>query len=198
MFDISGSMLKKVPTAGGATRARVTQGAAQQGLSLFDDKWAVGVWLFSTELVGKQAWKEIVPISPLTTARQELLASTAQIVPKEGGATGLYDTALASYKRVQDDWEDGKINSVILFTDGVNENKDGISRQKLVSELKKLNDPKRPVRMVIIGIGDEVDQNELQAITDATSAGGVFIAEDPAKISQIFLQAISSRSGASR
>jgi hypothetical protein len=46
---------------------------------------------------------------------------------------------------------------------------------------------------VIIGIGNEVDQNELEAITNATSAGGVFIAEDPAKISDIFLQAITTR-----
>jgi hypothetical protein len=198
VFDISGSMQTPVETAGGASRAKVTQGAAQQGLGLFDDKWAVGVWLFSTELVGKRPWKEIVPISPLATARQELQASTLQIKPKSGGATGLYDTALAAYKAVQSEWEDGKINSVILFTDGKNENKDGISRDKLIDELKKSNDPTRPVRMVIIGIGDEVDRNELEAITNATSAGGVFIAEDPAKISDIFLQAISSRSGANR
>jgi hypothetical protein len=65
-----------------------------------------------------------------------------------------------------------------------------------VSQLKKLNDPKRPVRMIIIGIGNEVDRNELEAITDATSAGGVFVAPDPAKIGEIFLEAIATRSGA--
>ncbi len=198
VFDISGSMQTKVPTAGGATRAEATRAAAQQGLALFDDKWSVGVWLFSTELVGKQAWKEIVPISPLTTSRQELQASTLQIKPKEGGKTGLYDTVLAAYKEVQSTWEDGKINSVILFTDGQNDNASGVTRAQLIAELKKLNNPKRPVRLVIIGIGNEVDRNELQSITNATSTSGVFIAEDPAKISQIFLQAISSRSGASR
>jgi Ca-activated chloride channel family protein len=196
VFDISGSMLTKVPTAGNATRAQVTQSAAAQGLGLFDDKWAVGVWLFSTELVGKQPWKEIVPISPLSSARQLLQGSIKQIVPKPDGATGLYDTALAAYKSVQDSWQGGRINSVILFTDGKNENKDGITRTQLVSQLTKLKDPRRPVRMVIIGIGDEVDRNELEAITNATSAGGVFIAEDPAKISQIFLEAIATRSGA--
>jgi hypothetical protein len=198
VFDISGSMEKKVATAGGATRAKVTQGAAQQGLALFDDKWAVGVWLFSTELVGKRPWKEIVPISPLATAREDLQASVAQIVPKKNGNTGLYDTVLAAYKEVQGTWEDGKINSVILFTDGQNDNASGITRDKLVSELKKLNDPKRPVRLVIIGIGDGVDRNELEAITSSTTTGGVFIAEDPAKMGDIFLQAISSRSGVSR
>jgi len=185
-----------VPTAGGLTRAQVTQKAAQQGLALFDDKWAVGVWLFSTDMVGKRPWKEIVPISPLASARTRLQQSTAQIVPKKNGDTGLYDTALAAYKEVQATWQGGRINSVILFTDGKNENPGGITQAQLVQNLNKLKDPRRPVRMVIIGIGDEVDPKELQAITNATSAGGVFVAEDPAKINQIFLEAIATRSGA--
>jgi len=49
---------------------------------------------------------------------------------------------------------------------------------------------------VIIGIGNEVDRGELEAIVKATPAGGVFVAPDPAKIGDIFLEAISSRSGA--
>jgi hypothetical protein len=97
---------------------------------------------------------------------------------------------------VQDGWQAGRVNSVILMTDGKNENKAGISRDQLVAQLKKLKDPKRPVRMVIIGIGNEVDRKELEAITAATDAGGVFIAPDPAKIGDIFLEAIASRSGA--
>ncbi|MET8148163.1 substrate-binding domain-containing protein [Actinoplanes sp. NPDC049668] len=198
VFDVSGSMLDEVPTAGNVDRATVTRAAASQGLALFDDKWAVGVWLFSTEMVGKRPWKQIVPISPLTSKRSEIQASIAQIRPKRGGGTGLYDTALAAYKNVQDSWQAGRVNSVLLFTDGQNENKDGISQKTLVTELKKLADPKRPVRMVIIGIGPGVDRNELEIITDATSSGGVFIAQDPAKIGEIFLEAISARAGAAR
>jgi Ca-activated chloride channel family protein len=198
VFDISGSMLEPVPTAGGATRAQVTQAAASQGLALFDDKWAVGVWLFSTELVGKRPWKEVVPISPLTSARSQLQASIGQIVPKKDGGTGLYDTALAAYKDVQNNWSAGRVNTVLLFTDGQNSNKDGITQGSLISQLKRLQDPKRAVRMIIIGIGNEVNRGELEAITKATSDGGVYIAPDPAKISDIFLQAISSRSGSAK
>lgn len=197
VFDISGSMLKEVPTAGNKTRAEVTQLAASQGLGLFDDKWAVGVWVFSTELRGKQDWRQVVPISPLTSKRRELQESLSQLVPKENGETGLYDTALAAYKNVQDSWQAGTVNSVILFTDGKNQDDEGLSRGQLITELKKTVDPKRPVRMIIIGIGDEVDPEELKSITDATG-GGVFTAEDPAKIGEIFLEAISSRSQASR
>jgi Ca-activated chloride channel family protein len=196
VFDVSGSMLTKVPTAGGLTRAEVMQQASAKGLALFDDQWAVGLWVFSTNMVGKRPWKEIAPIAPLSAARSQLQQATGAITPKVNGDTGLYDTALAAYKEVQNGWQPGRVNSVIMFTDGKNENKDGITRDQLVTQLKKLKDPKRPVRMVIIGVGNEVDRKELEAITSATDAGGVFIAPDPAKIGDIFLEAIASRSGA--
>jgi hypothetical protein len=196
VFDVSGSMSEPVPTAGGATRAKVTQAAATQGLSLFDDKWAVGTWIFSTDMDGTKPYKEIVPISPLATRRTDLQNAITKIVPKKDGDTGLYDTVLAAYKDVENTWQPGKINSVILFTDGKNDNPEGITQATLVAQLKKLNNPKRPVRLVIIGIGNEVDRNELQAITSATPAGGVFVAEDPAKIGEIFLEAIANRTGA--
>jgi Ca-activated chloride channel homolog len=196
VFDVSGSMLTKVPTAGGLTRGQVMQQASAKGLGLFDDQWAVGLWVFSTNMDGKKPYKEIAPISPLSSARSRLQQATGAIVPKRNGDTGLYDTALAAYKEVQDGWQAGRVNSVILMTDGKNENKTGITRDQLVAQLKKLKDPKRPVRMVIIGIGNEVDRKELEAVTAATDAGGVFIAPDPAKIGDIFLEAIASRSGA--
>jgi Ca-activated chloride channel family protein len=196
VFDVSGSMLEKVPTAGGLNRAQVTQGAAAQGLALFDDRWAVGNWIFSTDLVGTRPWKELVPITPLSSGRERLQQAIGQIVPKKNGDTGLYDTALAAYKEVRDSWEGGRVNSVILFTDGKNDNPDGITQAQLVSQLRKLRDPRRPVRMIIIGIGTGVDRNELQTIVGATSSGGVYIAPDPAKISDIFLEAIATRSGA--
>jgi hypothetical protein len=197
VFDISGSMLKPVPTAGNLTRAEVTKRAATQGLALFDDDWAVGVWKFSTELRGNQDWQEVEPISPLTARRAELAQSLNTLVPKPNGATGLFDTALAAYKNVQESYQAGRVNSVILFTDGKNEDDNGLSRAQLVNELKRVFDPKRPVRMIIIGIGTEVDRQELAAIAAAVG-GGVFVAEDPAKIGEIFLQAISSRADAPR
>jgi hypothetical protein len=197
VFDVSGSMLKPVPTAGGVDRATVTRGAARGGLALFDDRWAVGVWLFSTDMNGKKPYKEIVPITPLSSARPKLEDSINQIVPKKNGNTGLYDTLLAAYQTVQNSWQPGKVNSVILFTDGVNENDEGITQQTLIAKLKALNDPKRPVRVVIVGIGPEVNRKELETIVKPTAAGGVFIAPDPAKIGDIFLQAIGSRTGAS-
>ncbi len=197
VFDISGSMLTKVPTAGNLTRAEVTKRAAVQGLQLFDDRWSVGTWFFSTELVGRQAWQPKVPISPLSSARATLGEALDDMQPKKTGDTGLYDTALAAFKTVQEGWQPGRVNSVILFTDGVNQNEDGLSQSRLLAELKKVRDPEKPVRMVFIGIGTGVDREELTLIANACGpSSGVFVAEDPAKINEIFLQAIATRTGA--
>jgi secreted protein with Ig-like and vWFA domain len=154
------------------------------------------VRLFSTNMVGKQPWKQIVPISPLATSRDKIAGSISQIVPKEDGNTGLYDSVLDAYKEVKRTWQPGRVNSVILFTDGKNENDDGITLDKLLAELKKQNDPTKPIRLVIIGIGDQVSESELQTIVKATPAGGVFVTKDPAKMSQIFVEAIGRRTGA--
>ncbi|HEX5199318.1 MAG TPA: VWA domain-containing protein [Actinoplanes sp.] len=196
VFDVSASMKAKVPTAGGLTRAQVTQGVARQGLALLDDRWSVGNWTFSTNMAGRRPWVENLPILSCAGHRPEMLAAIDKIVPKAGGDTGLYDTALAAYERVQKGWQPGVSNSVVIYTDGENDNPGGLTIGQLVEKMAKLRDPNRPVRMIIIGMGTAIDRAELEAITKAAGSGGVFIATDPAKIGEIFLEAIASRKGA--
>jgi secreted protein with Ig-like and vWFA domain len=181
-----------VPTAGGADRAAVTRGAAAGGLGLFDDKWAVGVWLFSTELDGKKPYKQIVPISPLSSSRQKLQDSIEQIKPKKTGDTGLYDTLLAAYKSVQSGWDPYYVNSVILITDGRNDDANTLTLDQLVSSLQALMDPRYPIQVVIIGLFDDVSQAELQRITDITG-GHPYIARKASDVGAIFLEALSER-----
>ncbi|GIF09256.1 VWA domain-containing protein [Actinoplanes siamensis] len=195
VFDVSGSMGDPVPTADNASKAQVTQAAARTGLSLFSDEWAVGVWAFSTNMNGKKPWKELIKITPLNTGRLQVAATIPQLNPKQDGNTGLYDTVLDAYNSSKSNWRPGKANSVLLFTDGENDNDDGISQEKLLAELKKAQDPTKPVRLVLIGIGDQVNEGELKAISKVVKGSGVFIAEDPTKITDIFLQAIGSRTG---
>ncbi|ASW57933.1 VWA domain-containing protein [Plantactinospora sp. KBS50] len=195
VIDVSGSMKEQVPGTN-VNREQVTVQTAARGLSLFDDTWEVGLWTFSTNLVGSRPWRQLVPIGPLSSQRDELQKALPLVVPSNGD-TGLYDTTLAAYKTVQEGWQAGRVNSVVLFTDGKNENPGGISQQRLLSELKKAADPERPIQMVILGIGKDVNQDELKAIVKVTG-GGVFVTEDPSKIGDIFLKAIALRPPATR
>ncbi|SNT65208.1 von Willebrand factor type A domain-containing protein [Asanoa hainanensis] len=194
VIDISGTMGGKVPSAGNATRMQLTQQAATRGLGLFSDDWAVGLWVFSTNLGGGKDYKELVPIQPVSSGRSALLGKLATIQPKKGGDTGLYDTILAAYKNVQKGWQSGRVNSIVMLTDGIgNDDPDGgISQAGLIKELNSIKDKSKPVQLIIIGLGDEVNRGPLDQITKVTG-GGVFVAEDPAKIGDIFLQAISRR-----
>lgn len=192
VVDVSGSMLTKVPTAGNATRDQVTREAARRGLELFDDSWAVGLWIFSTELVGKQDYRQLVPIGPLSSQRAQLETALDGVQPKPSGDTGLYDTILAAYRTVQQGWDPGRVNSVVVLTDGLNYDANGLTQAQLIAELKKAMDPKRPIQVIILGIGNAVSPAVLQPITK-TTGGGVFVTADPAKIGDIFLKAIALR-----
>jgi Ca-activated chloride channel family protein len=192
VIDVSGSMLELVPTAGNVTREQVTLEAARRGLGLFDDSWAVGLWTFSTELDGAKDYRQLMPIGPLSAQRSTLLSKLGAIQPKPKGDTGLYDTLLAAYQTVQNDWDPGRVNSIVMMTDGDNDDANGISHADLLAKLKQLADPKRPIQVIIIGIGTAVNGAPLEQITK-TTGGGVFVAKDPAKIGEIFLQAISLR-----
>jgi Ca-activated chloride channel homolog len=185
-------MLATVPTARNATRMQVTAEAARQGMALLDDSWAVGLWIFSTQLDGAKDHKELVPIGPLSSQRAGMLQALAGVRPVPQGDTGLYDTILAGYKAVQTGWDPGRINSLVIMTDGENDDDNGITLPVLLAELKKVMDPAKPIQVVLIGMGATTGQAEMKQVTD-TTGGGTFLALDPAKIGQILIQAISLR-----
>jgi hypothetical protein len=197
VIDVSGSMLQPVPSAGGATREDVTVEAARRGLTLFDDNWAVGLWSFSTQLDGATDYRQLVPVAPLAEQRQQLTSALGGIKPKADGGTGLYDTTLAAYKAVQAGWDPSRVNSVVIMTDGKNDDEAGLSLNQLVDELRRTIDPGRPIEVIAIGIGNDVSEAELRRITE-TTGGGTFIAPDPGKIADIFLKAIALRTSVKR
>jgi secreted protein with Ig-like and vWFA domain len=164
---------------------------------LFDDAWNVGLWSFSTRMNGSQPYKQLVPIGGLGGNRSSMAAALGSVQPIPNGQTGLYDTVLAAYKTVQQNWDPSRVNSVVIMTDGQNDNPGGISLNTLLAQIKAIKDPNKPVEVIAIGIGNEVNKGELDKITAATG-GGAFVTADPAQIGDIFLKAISLRPGAAK
>ncbi|MEW2428203.1 substrate-binding domain-containing protein [Micromonospora sp. NPDC047644] len=196
VIDVSGSMKEPVPSANNRSREEVTVDAARRGLGLFDDSWSIGLWTFSTKLVGNRDYRELVPIGPLSGQRAQLEGALATVKPSSGD-TGLYDTMLAAYQAVQENWQPGRVNSIVLFTDGKNEDDNGLNQQQLLGKLKQIADPERPVQVIMIGIGEGVSKAELESITKVTG-GDVFVTKDPSEIGSIFLSAIARRPPAPR
>jgi hypothetical protein len=197
VIDVSGSMLDPVPTAGNASREQVTVKAAAAGLALLDSGWDVGLWTFATGMDGPRPYRQLLPIGPLATQRGALAAAIGRVNVNPKGDTALYETVLAAYQTVQADWDATKVNSVVLLTDGLEDNPDSpkaLTLEQLTGRLQQIVDPQRPVQVILLGIGTQVPRGALDRITQITG-GGVFIATDPASIGRIFLQAIALRPG---
>ncbi|MDF1605704.1 substrate-binding domain-containing protein [Nocardioides sp. YIM 152315] len=196
VVDVSGSMDFD---AGGQTRMALTTAATQQGLGLFPDAAAIGLWAFSHRLAGASDHRELLPIRQLGahvqggTQRDALAAGLVGLGSLTGGGTGLYDTTLAAYQAVLADYDPEAANSVLLFTDGANDDPGSISLPQLMARLRDLADPSRPVRIIAIGISADADAAALRQIARATG-GDAYIAKDPADMPRVFSEALGSRS----
>ncbi|MGI5164784.1 substrate-binding and VWA domain-containing protein [Spirillospora sp. CA-253888] len=197
LLDVSGTMGD--PIAPGTTRLQATARTAQAGMSLMADDTELGQWIFSTELDGDRDWREMVPVGPLgerigsATRRQLILSALGSTRPKKDGNTGLFETLTAAYEHMTETYKPEFGNTVLLLTDGKgNDDPGGPSLAATLKKLKRTGDPNRPVQVVMIGIGKNVDTRELKEIAKVTP-GSVYVAETPEQISRIFLQALSRR-----
>ena len=189
VFDISGSMAAQVP---GSTQTRLsaTVKAAQDGAQLLLGTTEIGVWAFSTDLDGERDYREVVPVGPVGPRRAAIVAELGRMQVTPNGATGLYDTTLAAYRDATRNWTPGRINMVLILTDGKDDNASGISRAQLLRDLGGLVDRKRPVPILFIGVGPEIDPAELQQIAKVTG-GRVALTAQPSGIRQIFFTALA-------
>jgi hypothetical protein len=77
------------------------------------------------------------------------------------------------------------------MTDGRNEDSDGIDLDTLLADLRALQDPRRPLPLIAIGIGPDASLDELTTMATATG-GRAFTAPDPTALPTIFYTALSS------
>jgi extracellular solute-binding protein/von Willebrand factor type A domain-containing protein len=197
LIDISGTMAE--PIAPGVTRLEATAQTAQTGLTLLPNDTELGVWTFSTRLVGDQDWRELVPLGPLgqrigsNSRRQSVISGLSAVRPKRTGDTGLFETVMAAYKHMTRSYKPEFGNSILLLTDGVgNDDPGGPSLQATLRRLRELRDDNRPVQVIMIGIGENVQTGQMERIAEVTG-GSVHVAKTPAEIQKIFLAALARR-----
>ncbi|MFD4128206.1 substrate-binding and VWA domain-containing protein [Streptomyces globisporus] len=195
VVDASGSMATLVPGRN-QSRMNVTKESLIQALDQFTPDDEIGLWEFATTLDGEKDYRRLMetkrlgdPAAGGGTHLEKLTAAFAALQPVPGGATGLYDTTLASYKEARSTYVKGKFNALVILTDGSNQDTDGISRSGLVTELKELVDPERPVPVIAIAVGPDADRDEVAEIARITGGDGYEVS-DPAEIQAVILQAI--------
>jgi hypothetical protein len=189
VIDVSGSMNGQIPGTG-LRRIDATVDAAQQGLGLFKDTTDLGLWAFSNNLDGDRDYRQLAPIGPLSTQRARLIELAGTVRSLTGGNTNLYDTVLAAYQTVKQGWDPARLNVVVVLTDGRDDDVSSIDRDQLIAELTRQNDPKRPLRIIFVGIGQDVDAAELNQIA-AVTGGRAFTTPNPAGIREVFAAALA-------
>ncbi|WP_167880404.1 substrate-binding domain-containing protein [Nocardioides guangzhouensis] len=196
VLDASGSMDFET---GAGTRMEVAVNAARTALNVFPDQARVGAWLFSIDQGGPgQDYRELEPLRPLdaqvggTTQRQALDAAISGAVDETEGGTGLYDTTLAAYREAVARFDEGYFNSVVIISDGANDDPGSLELGELLKALEKERDPGRPVRIIAIGISQDADLASLKKIAAATQ-GAAYAAEDPRDILTVMSEALLGR-----
>lgn len=199
LIDISGSMEAEI---GDTTRIDLTREAAQTALSVIPDQTAIGLWYFATALDGEDDHVERVPLRSLNeevrsgvSHKDVLLAETDDLtLDTLTGDTGLHDSLWAAYQYMQAQQSPESISSVLLLTDGINDDSTGgLSEAEVVDLLTEARGSgPSAVTVVLIGMGPDVDEEALERL--ATAAGGEsFVLRDPRELPQVFVDVVARR-----
>ena len=196
VVDLSGSMKTSI---GNITRIQLAVNASNVALDALPDHSRIGIWGFSKNRgEGGASWEEYAPMERLDapvgdgTQKDLVRSEAAKLVERVRGATGVMDTTLAAYKEAQENWDPAFFNSVVIFTDGAADDSSSLSLDNLIQQLKSLNDPTRPVKVIIIGISQDADSPELAQIAAATG-GQNYLVTDPNDILGVLAQALLNR-----
>ncbi len=191
VLDVSGSMKEEVGTSG-RSRLDVAKEAVLASLPFFADEASVGLWTFSRAARGPD-WSEVVPLGRLDrrlgggTARDRIATAVPRI--EASGDTALYDTTLAAVAAVRDAWQPGP-NTVVLISDGKNEDPGSPDLAQTLAGLVDDADPARPVEVVTIALGSSADAKALRNIA-ASTKGAAHTAERPEDLESVFLAALT-------
>jgi von Willebrand factor type A domain len=170
VVDVSWSMSSLAPGSRSPLIDLVRDGVQEVG-GMLPDKSQLGLWAFGSRLDGPRDYLKVLPIGPLTRAHRQALASAVQRLQAEHTGTGLYDTTLAAYTAARDAYTPGASNQVMVFTDGINDDDPGsISLADLSRELKKAQDPHRPVQLSVVLFGEQRQADELSKALEPVQA----------------------------
>jgi Mg-chelatase subunit ChlD len=196
VVDVSTSMRAPV---GERTRATLARDAAKSALGLFPDNAAIGLWVFARKLDGDTDWTEVVPTRALATdaggrPQRAVLADALDSIPGRlsPGGTGLYDTTLAAVRAARANYDPTAVDSVVLVTDGKDEDGNTIGLATLLQTLSSEVDATRPVKVIGIALGPDADLDALQQIAAATG-GAAYSAVDENDLQTVLFDALRQR-----
>jgi Ca-activated chloride channel homolog len=185
-IDVSGSMATVLPN--GKTLFDTVRDTSLLAMTTLLDHTHVGLWAFGSEIKGRKDYREIVSIRPLGENRKQLIGALRAMQPIPDSGTGLYDTVLAGYQALQRDFDPQAVTTLIVMTDGKNDEARGLNLVQLKRELRRIQDPTKPIELAGIGFG-QADVRSLEQVADVIG-GRVTKVRDPMQLLGIMITMI--------
>jgi len=183
---LPGSRLSKIQLAKQALAAVVQQVAPDS---------ETGLWTFTSS--PRQDYVVRVPLGRVTgqvhgqPRRAALIAAVDAMQAIPTGGTGLYDTTLAAFNDASGNYTFGRLNAILVFTDGRDEDDPGgISLATLLSAIKHEFNGGQPVRILTFAYGKDADTRTLQEISGVTGGVG-YAAVRPDQVGPLLARALA-------
>jgi Ca-activated chloride channel family protein len=195
LVDVSGSMNVLVAD-GKTTRLEATIRAAQRSLDVIPNGSDVGLWEFSTDLPGGEHggdYRELVTLGPLNEIvdgreRKSRIVDELNALDPEND-TALNDTVVAAYESMRRQYEAGSQHTIVLLTDGRNDDYDTISHEQMLGQLQSMGQPGQPIDIVSIAYGEGPDLDKLAEISEVVG-GRVISSPEVARLDRLFIEAL--------
>ena len=196
MIDVSSAMSAPSGLPNLTLEQELTE-AAQLGLALFPDSTQLGLSEVGTGATGSLPYRSLVSVGPLPgeigliSRREQIEQIDATLRPQSGPAE-LNQAILDEYNKMVDGYQSGITNALIVLTAGVENTPGDMPVTQLVTELKSLYKPDRPVELIIIVLGTQGNISAMQQIA-AAGGGAAFPVTNPGQIDEVFFEGVSRR-----
>lgn len=178
LLDESRSMADQ---EGADTRLGNTTSALAAHIGETPDTSSVGLWVYSQDLGDDTPYRAAVRTGPLSEddRRQALTDALDAAQPATGSWT--YASLTAAYQDAVENYVPGRTNSILLITDGVDD-QEGSTRTELLSAIAEASDDSTPVQVDVITIGENPNASTFGAVAERTggTVRGVDSSDGPA------------------
>jgi Ca-activated chloride channel homolog len=167
LLDVSKSMADD--GGGGRSKLDWAKGTLDGQINRFGSG-SLGLWVFSSNLTPDGLpYRRLVPTAPVNNQHDELARAVAGIGP--AADSHLYPSLLAVYRQALVERQQGRINRVVVITDGRND-APTMNYEVFKPELEKLAGGTVELPVSVVAIGSEIDRDQLTEISRVT--GGTF------------------------
>lgn len=188
LFALDISTLMTQPLASGQSKAGLEVGTAISFSSFLPDSAQVGLWGYAVNLTSTLDWLARVPLDALGSdgTRTQLQQQTSLLSAPTNNGSSLYNTTLAAFYNVTNNYQAGRQNYVVVMTGSGNRDAASVTLDQLLTTLRQQYNPAKPVHIISIGVGDGADTNALGLIAAATG-GKSYVAQNSNQALQYLL-----------